>query len=57
MDDRCVSCGIYVPEGRMVCPNCETKAKEQIIRTNKMPLWRKIISFFDGIEETIKEVK
>ncbi len=21
--DHCVSCGVYVPEGRMVCPVCE----------------------------------
>ncbi len=21
--DRCVVCGDYVPEGRMVCPKCE----------------------------------
>lgn len=26
MDDRCVSCGAYIPEGRMVCPSCEAKA-------------------------------
>lgn len=37
MDDRCVSCGVYVPEGRMVCLNCETKTKEQTIRIKKMP--------------------
>lgn len=37
MDDRCVSCGAYVPEGRMVCPNCETKVKEQTIRI-KIPI-------------------
>lgn len=48
MDDRCVSCGTYVPKGRMVCPNCETKAKEQTIKIKKMPLWRKIIAFFYG---------
>lgn len=23
MDDRCVCCGAYVPEGRQVCPTCE----------------------------------
>lgn len=23
MQDRCVCCGEYVPEGRQVCPNCE----------------------------------
>ena len=49
MYDRCVSCGAYVPEGRMVCPSCEAKAKEQTIKIKKMPLWRKIIAFFMGI--------
>ena len=24
-DERCVCCGKYVPEGRMVCPECEKK--------------------------------
>ena len=23
--DRCVCCGAVVPEGRMVCPNCEAE--------------------------------
>lgn len=23
LQDRCVCCGEYVPEGRQVCPNCE----------------------------------
>ena len=23
MTDTCVCCGAYVPEGRMICPNCE----------------------------------
>lgn len=27
--DRCVICGAYVPEGRMVCPWCERKVYEQ----------------------------
>ena len=26
--DRCVCCGDIIPEGRMVCPECERKAKE-----------------------------
>lgn len=28
MDNTCVCCGAAVPEGRMVCPGCETAAKE-----------------------------
>ena len=27
--DFCLICGAYVPEGRMVCPNCEQKNYEQ----------------------------
>lgn len=23
MEDRCIMCGAIVPEGRMVCPDCE----------------------------------
>ena len=26
--DRCVCCGEIIPEGRMVCPQCEYKTKE-----------------------------
>ena len=25
--DTCVCCGAVVPEGRMVCPECESKGK------------------------------
>lgn len=31
MEDRCVCCGAIVPEGRMVCPQCETAAGGQHI--------------------------
>ena len=27
-EERCVCCGKVVPEGRMVCPDCEKKAEE-----------------------------
>lgn len=27
MEDRCVCCGEIIPEGRMVCPNCEVASK------------------------------
>jgi hypothetical protein len=26
-DDRCVTCGAAVPEGRQVCPDCEARAE------------------------------
>lgn len=29
MIDTCVCCGEYVPEGRMVCPQCEAKTDER----------------------------
>lgn len=25
MEDKCVMCGEYVPEGRMVCEKCESE--------------------------------
>ncbi|MGN0536338.1 MAG: hypothetical protein ACI4IR_10095 [Eubacterium sp.] len=28
-EDRCVCCGNYVPEGRMICTACETKSNNQ----------------------------
>ena len=31
-DNRCVCCGDVIPEGRMVCPNCEEKEKADDIR-------------------------
>lgn len=27
-NNRCVSCGAIIPEGRLVCPTCERKAKQ-----------------------------
>ena len=29
MIDTCVCCGEYVPEGRMVCPLCESKTEKK----------------------------
>ena len=29
-ENRCVACGAVIPEGRQVCPICETKSREQI---------------------------
>lgn len=33
MEDRCVCCGAIVPEGRMVCPQCEAKAESRLKET------------------------
>lgn len=27
MDNKCICCGVSVPEGRQVCPNCEKQTK------------------------------
>lgn len=27
-EDRCVCCGAVIPEGRMVCPQCEGKEED-----------------------------
>jgi RNA polymerase subunit RPABC4/transcription elongation factor Spt4 len=32
MTDTCICCGEIVPEGRMVCPNCEAGATKQEAR-------------------------
>lgn len=29
MENRCVCCGKIIPEGRMVCPQCEAKVYGQ----------------------------
>ena len=28
-ENRCVCCGAVIPEGRMVCPDCERKAEQE----------------------------
>lgn len=30
-EDRCVCCGDIIPEGRHICPQCETKTKQEKI--------------------------
>lgn len=43
-EDRCVCCGEIVPEGRMVCPNCERLMTEKPFEFLPTPwevvLWR-----------------
>ncbi len=31
MENRCVCCGDVIPEGRMVCEECEIDAEEKVI--------------------------
>lgn len=35
MDNRCVCCGEIIPEGRMVCPNCERGTKRGTFEDRK----------------------
>ena len=28
MDNTCICCGAVIPEGRMMCPNCETEVRD-----------------------------
>lgn len=37
MTDTCVCCGRAVPEGRMVCQECEIEAEERLMAYGKMP--------------------
>ena len=55
-EDRCVCCGEMIPEGRMVCPQCEKAimnyqqyvlptrqyGKDDVIRT--VEKWKKLIA-------------
>ena len=29
MENRCIICGAIIPEGRLVCPNCEAGQKPE----------------------------
>ncbi len=30
MENKCVCCGAIIPEGRQVCPNCESKSNDKL---------------------------
>lgn len=32
MNNKCVFCGVEIPEGRQVCPNCETNNNDEAIK-------------------------
>lgn len=40
MSEFCVCCGAEIPEGRMVCPNCETKPDKEQEKENKVKYGR-----------------
>lgn len=37
--DFCVCCGAYVPEGRMVCFNCENETSQHNAPPTETSLW------------------
>lgn len=43
MNNTCISCGAIIPEGRLVCPNCENscKAPPDAILHDGTPLYLK----------------
>ena len=42
MEDTCVCCGEYIPEGRMVCYSCEKfPYSKVIIREGRKKMWRR----------------
>lgn len=48
-EDRCVMCGVLIPEGRMICPNCEQEVlghsplKQETKAT--IPFWRRFFRY------------
>ncbi len=53
MDNNCVCCGAIIPEGRLICPNCETPFIDNVelrkdynlpITDNEFQEYEKIIS-------------
>lgn len=49
-EERCVMCGETIPEGRMVCPDCERKISELPVSKREVPetratmfLWKRVI--------------
>ena len=47
MEDKCVSCGAVIPEGRQVCPQCERKAAKMESKRKYKP--GKQIKSFDEL--------
>lgn len=50
--DRCVCCGYPVPEGRQVCPTCESKAEPDLILKDGTLLYLRVTS--DKLAEFLK---
>lgn len=54
MPDRCICCGEIIPEGRMVCPNCEegvtNQNKKRILvgTPNMIGMWKNL--FGDSVD-------
>lgn len=35
MENRCIACGDIIPEGRMICINCERRSEELESESNR----------------------
>lgn len=50
-EDRCVLCGAYVPEGRMICPECEAW-KKSVPEDN----WKRALEYCDNDVRAMKNL-
>ena len=64
-DNRCVCCGVIIPEGRMLCPECETtghpaaaikKAIKEYFEEEKMTK-AKVYCAYEALIEVYKSAK
>ena len=51
MDDKCVCCGEYVPEGRQVCLKCETNCNDFIGTLDKVKVHQELCKMLNTVYE------
>jgi len=51
MDDKCVCCGEYVPEGRQVCSSCETNCNDFIGTLDKVKVHQELCKMLNTVYE------
>jgi len=54
MEDKCVCCGEYVPEGRQVCGSCESTLK--VVAPDRKPRQVSKVQLHDVICDTLNDV-
>lgn len=55
MENHCVICWAIIPEGRLVCPNCEKSVMEQCRKRAAARLSQKDFERFKREEEEMKK--